>query len=88
MSYCFKITILAEICIKKRYFYWKKCKKCPALGTPLPDPLASDGYVGWGLYPQTLNNFQRLVVQPPNPYQLPLRISAYATGLAYLPLSY
>jgi len=23
MSYCFKITILAEIGIKKRHFYWK-----------------------------------------------------------------
>jgi len=26
MSYCFKIAILAEICIKKRYFYCKIAK--------------------------------------------------------------
>jgi len=47
MSYCFKIPILAEICIKMRYFNWKNY---PALGAlpsephqPLP-PLGNPGY--------------------------------------------
>jgi len=46
MSYCFKITILAKICIKIRYFYgkianialcWGLCPQIPASGEN-PDP--------------------------------------------------
>jgi len=40
MIYWFKIFILVEICIKIRYFLLKNCKNRPALGAPLPDPLA------------------------------------------------
>jgi len=48
MSYCFKIIILAEICIKIRYFI-EKLQKSLSAGAPLPDPLA---YGGWKLCPQ------------------------------------
>jgi len=39
MSYCFKITILAEICIKMRLFYSKNGKNHPALEAPPTGPL-------------------------------------------------
>jgi len=42
MSYCFKISILVEICIKIRYF--KKLQKITQRwGFRLPKPLASGG---------------------------------------------
>jgi len=43
MSYYFEITILAEICIKMRYFY---LKIRPALGALHPEPLASASAFG------------------------------------------
>jgi len=48
MSYCFKTTILAEICTKMRYFYRKIAKKKSprAEGSALrpPPPLRNPGY--------------------------------------------
>jgi len=44
MSYCFKITILAEINIKMRYFYWN-CKNHLALRPPMVSG-------GWDLRPR------------------------------------
>jgi len=40
MSYCFKLTILAEICIKMRYFY---AKIAQSWGLRPTDPFASGG---------------------------------------------
>jgi len=37
MSYCFKITILVEICIKI-FTFIQKLKNRPAIGVPPPDP--------------------------------------------------
>jgi len=33
-----QIAILAEICIKMKYFYWKNCKKSPRVGGFAPRP--------------------------------------------------
>jgi len=46
MSCGIKLIILAEMCIKMRYFYPRMAKIAP----PPPDPLVSGG---WRLHPQT-----------------------------------
>jgi len=46
MSYCFKITILAQMCIKMRYFYSKIAKFAQrwGLGPHTPLPPAAGGF--------------------------------------------
>jgi len=66
MSYCFKIIILAEICLlfmhKNVLFLLKNCKNRPR--APLPDSLASGV---WGLCLALLPDRRRLGALPPDP---------------------
>jgi len=50
MMYCFKLTILAEICIKNAFFLLRNCKNRSALEASPLDPFASRP--GCGLYSQ------------------------------------
>jgi len=61
LSNCFKVTILAEICIKMRYFCSKVAKNAQRWELRPPYPLASSG--GWVLLPRP----------PPKPSSHPLR---------------
>jgi len=80
MIHCFKLIILAEICIKLHYFF-RNCKNCSALGASPLDLLASRP--GWGLYPQQLEALLPDPQWPPavggsDPHS-PMCIPSYAT---------
>jgi len=76
MSYCFKVSILAEICIKICYFYWKITKIAQRWGTrsqtPLP-PAAKPPDPQWP--PEAASSAPR-----PRQTQTPCRNLGYATG--------